>query len=109
MKNILLQFDDLPDEILTHIFKKLDNVQVVYSLMGVNQRLNRIILGPSFTSDLSFLRYGRKKNSTSPSSDSILDQFCSKILPQIGHQVKRLCLERTSMKTYSLCCKTIQI
>jgi hypothetical protein len=40
MKRSLVQLNDLPDEILMIILKKLDNDQVLYSLIGVNKRLN---------------------------------------------------------------------
>ncbi|CAF2980800.1 unnamed protein product [Rotaria sp. Silwood2] len=98
MKDLLVEFDDLPDEILMYIFKKLYNVQVLYSLMGVNQRLNRIVHDTIFTRDLCLLEYLPDNKTSSPLSDPILDQFCSKILPEIGHRIKTLYLEQTSMK-----------
>ncbi|CAF4814343.1 unnamed protein product [Rotaria sp. Silwood1] len=98
MKDLLVEFDDLPDEILIYIFKKLYNVEVLYSLMDVNQRLNRIVHDTIFTRDLYLLEYLPDNKTSSPLSDSILDQFCSKILPEIGHRIKTLYLEQTSMK-----------
>jgi hypothetical protein len=49
MNDLLVQLDDLPDEILMYIFKKLYNDEVLYSLMDVNQRLNRILHDRIFT------------------------------------------------------------
>jgi hypothetical protein len=57
MKNLSIQLDDLPDEILIYIFKKLYNHEVLYSLMGVNQRFNRIVHEKIFTRDLCLLEY----------------------------------------------------
>ena len=55
MKDSLLELDDLPDKVLMHIFKQLYNADVLYSLIGVNQRFNRIVYDPIFTSDLCLL------------------------------------------------------
>ncbi|CAF3279969.1 unnamed protein product [Rotaria sp. Silwood2] len=98
MNDLLVQLDDLPDEILMYIFKKLYNDEVLYSLMDVNQRLNRILHDRIFTRHLCLLKYCRIDNSTIPLPDSILNRFCSKILPKIGHQIETLYLERTSIE-----------
>ncbi|CAF3437309.1 unnamed protein product [Rotaria sp. Silwood2] len=55
MEYSYIQLNDLPDEILMIIFKKLANVEVLYSLSGVNKRLNKIVHDSIFTNDLSFL------------------------------------------------------
>ncbi len=34
---------DLPDEMLLVIFKKLNSVEILHSLVGVNQRLDQLI------------------------------------------------------------------
>jgi hypothetical protein len=98
MQHLVIQLDDLPDEILIHIFKKLRNVDVLYSLMGVNQRLNRIVHDTIFTRDLCLLEYLPDNKTSSALSNPILDRFCSKILPEIGHRIETLYLERTSME-----------
>lgn len=38
-----MQLNDLPDEILLLILKKLQNCEVLYSFHDVNQRFNRVI------------------------------------------------------------------
>ena len=98
MKAFLVQLDDLSDEILMHIFKKLYNHQVLYSLMGVNQQINRIMHDRIFTRHLCLLEYCRIDDSSFPLSDPILNRFCSKILPAIGHQIETLYLEETSIE-----------
>ena len=98
MKDLLIQLDDLPDEILMFIFKKLYNDEVLYSLIDVNQRLNRIVRDRIFTHDLYLLKYCRIDDSTFPLPDPILDRFCSKILPEIGHQIETLYLKGTSIE-----------
>ena len=50
MKNqSIVNIVDLPDEILFHILKKLNNFDVLYSLVGVNERLDRLTCDISFT------------------------------------------------------------
>ncbi|CAF1513899.1 unnamed protein product [Rotaria magnacalcarata] len=98
MKDLLVQLEDLPDEILMYIFKKLSNDEVLYSLTDVNQRFNRIVHDTIFTRYLCLLEYCADDNSTYPLPDPILDRLCSKILPAIGHQIESLFLERTSIK-----------
>ncbi|CAF4077709.1 unnamed protein product [Adineta steineri] len=98
MKDFLVQLDDLPGEILMYIFKKLCSYEVLYYLMDVNQRINRIARDRIFTHHLCLLEYCRIDDSSIPLSGPILDRFCSKILPEIGHQIETLYLERTSIE-----------
>ncbi|CAF3381826.1 unnamed protein product [Rotaria sp. Silwood2] len=98
MKDLFVQLNDLPDEILIYIFKKLYNGEVLYSLMGVNQRFDRIVHDKIFTRDLCLLEYCPIDDSTFPLPDPIIDRFCSKILPEIGHHIKTLFLSRTSIE-----------
>jgi hypothetical protein len=92
-----IQLDDLPDEILVIILKELFNVEVLYSLIDVNHRLNRIAHDSIFTSHLSLMKYFSDV-SIYPLSDSMLDQFCFQILPSIHHKIKWLNLESSSME-----------
>jgi hypothetical protein len=74
----------------------LYNDEVLYSLMGVNQRLDRIVHDTIFTRRLSLLQYcSDDDDRTLP--NPVLDRFCSKILPEIGHQIETLSLEQTSI------------
>ncbi len=98
MKDLLVKLDDLPDETLMYIFKKLNNDKVLYSLMGVNQRLNRIVHDKIFTRHLYLLEYCPVADSTFPLPNPILDRFCSKILPEIGHQIETLYLKGISIE-----------
>ncbi|CAF3390051.1 unnamed protein product [Rotaria sp. Silwood2] len=92
-----VQLNDLPDEILLIIFKKLNNIEVLSSLFNVNKRLNKIVHDSIFTSDLTLLKY-LSHNSTYSLPDPLLDRFCSEILPEIHHKIKLLTLESLSMK-----------
>ncbi|CAF4535046.1 unnamed protein product [Rotaria sp. Silwood2] len=98
MKYSCIELNDLPDEILLIIFKKLSNIEVLYSLQGVDKRLNRIIHDPIFTSRLNFLEWSSNRFINKFSSKFILDRFCSQILPEIAMKIKWLDLESSTMK-----------
>ncbi|CAF1147963.1 unnamed protein product [Rotaria sordida] len=97
MKYSFVQFNDLPDEILLIIFKKLDNAELLYSLIDVNKRLNKILCDSIFTSRLTLMTH-LLNNSISPFSDSLLGRFCLQILPKIYDKIEWLNLESSSME-----------
>ncbi|CAF2173617.1 unnamed protein product [Rotaria magnacalcarata] len=96
MEHLSLKLSDLPDEILVLILKKLHNIEVLYSLIGVNQRLNTIANDSIFASYLPLFVF--LDDFTSPLPDSILNRFCSYILLEVHHKIKWLDLESTSME-----------
>jgi hypothetical protein len=96
MEHLSIQLDNLPDEILVFILKKLCNVEVLYSLIGINKRLDKLVHDSIFTSDLTLMRTSDKF--FYPLSDLILDRFCSEILPNIQHQIESLKIESLSIK-----------
>jgi hypothetical protein len=102
-----VQLNDLPDEILMIIFKKLDNTELIYSLTDLNIRFNKIIYDSIFTTYLTLVRFGPSHSTVLrsllmyfvyPLPDPILDRFCSHILPKIHEKVKWLDLEPLSME-----------
>ncbi|CAF4454937.1 unnamed protein product [Rotaria magnacalcarata] len=98
MKYSCVELNDLPDEILLIIFKKLNNLEVLYSFQGFNERFNKIIHDSMFTSRLSFPQLSFKKCIKKFSSDIILNRFCSQILLTIRTKIKCLDLESESMR-----------
>ncbi|CAF1503301.1 unnamed protein product, partial [Adineta steineri] len=107
MENSSVQLSDLPDEILMMIFKNLHNITLLYSLSGVNVRLNRIVHESIFTNRLTLVNFVSNRlilqiySSTYfayPLSDLLLDRICSHILPQIHQKVKWLDIESSSME-----------
>jgi hypothetical protein len=87
-----VQLTDLPDEILVVILKKLKNVEVLYSSIGVNIRLDQVAIDPIFTEHLSLIT--RSSNGFINSlDDSMLDRFCTEILPRIHCKIKWLTLK----------------
>ncbi|CAF2399966.1 unnamed protein product [Rotaria sp. Silwood2] len=97
-KDSYIKLNDLPDEILLNIFKKLNNVDLLYSFYGVNERLNKILHDRIFTSRLNFLKWSSNLLINRFSSDIILNRFCLQILPEISMKIEWLDLESSSMK-----------
>ncbi|CAF2095432.1 unnamed protein product [Rotaria magnacalcarata] len=97
MKHSTIQLGDLPDEILMMILKNMCQVDVLYSLMDVNQRLTSIVHDPIFTNHLILLKH-LSDGSICSLTDSMLGQFCSQILPKINPKIKCLHLESSSME-----------
>jgi hypothetical protein len=90
---------DLPNEILFLILKKLDNINVLYSLLGINnQRLDIIAQEPIFSNILNFVSNSQLTDEISSITDSALDRFCHDILPRIHNNIKSMVLESVSMK-----------
>ncbi|CAF2399970.1 unnamed protein product [Rotaria sp. Silwood2] len=102
-----LQINDLPDEILMIIFKNMYNTEVLYSLLDVDKRLNRIVCDSAFTYRLNLLRLvpshlivltSLSRYFIYPLLDPILNWFCLQILPQICNKIKWLNLESSSIR-----------
>jgi hypothetical protein len=98
MENSCVGLNDLPDEVLMIIFKKLNNFEVLYSLQGVNQRLNKIVQDSTFTNRLTFVKWCSHNFIDVFGSDMMLNRFCLQILPSIHDKIKWLDLESSSMK-----------
>ncbi|CAF1513619.1 unnamed protein product [Rotaria magnacalcarata] len=95
-----VQLNDLPDEILLIIFKKLDNITLLYSLSGVNIRLNKIVHDSIFTDRLTLVNFVPSHlilqrflspYLTYPLHDLILDRFWLYILPKINQKSQMAC------------------
>ena len=85
---------DLSDEILLMILKKLNNVDVLYSLLDINNgRLNILAQENTFTNILKL---------ASIYDFSLIDRFCIDILPRIHHNVKCFIFDSFSMKRFLL-------
>lgn len=96
-----IQLCDLPDEILMIIFKKLNNILLLYSLSHVDERLNRIIYDPMFTHRLSLLLFEETNQFVClayPLPSQILDRYCLDILPEIHENIKWLDVESSSFE-----------
>jgi hypothetical protein len=81
---------DLPDEILLIILKKLNNIDVLYSLLNINnERLDILSQEKVFSNTLNFV---------SIDNNSPIDRFCVDILPKIRDNVKYFILKPVLME-----------
>jgi hypothetical protein len=86
---------DLPDEILLIILKKLNNIDVLYSLLNVNNaHLNSLAQEKIFSNTLNFVSI----DNVSSIDQHKLHRFCTNILPKIHHNVECFILEPVSME-----------
>jgi hypothetical protein len=83
---------DLPDEILRVIFNKLNTIDMFYSLVGVNQRFDRLAFDSLYIHYLDFV-IERSDIHNYSVDDHILDKICSKILPRINEKVTKLTVD----------------
>jgi hypothetical protein len=87
---------DLPDEILLFIINKLTNLDVLYSLVDVNQRFNRLVLNSFYTHYLDFTT-NELLLQNSDKFDQYMNRICQSILPRIHHQLNQLTLRHMSI------------
>ncbi|CAF1468907.1 unnamed protein product, partial [Rotaria sordida] len=86
---------DLPDEILLVILKKLNNIDVLYSFIDINnEHLNSLAYEKIFSDTLNFVSI----DNVSAIDQEKLDRFCKDILPKIHENVKCFILEPISME-----------
>ncbi|CAF3438349.1 unnamed protein product, partial [Rotaria sp. Silwood2] len=86
---------DLPDEIILIILNKLNNMDVLYSFIDVNnEHLNSLAQEKIFSDTLNFISI----NNVSAIDQEKLDRFCKDILPKIHENVKCFILEPISME-----------
>lgn len=88
---------DLSNEILLIIFNKLNKIDVLYSLVDVNQRFNELIFDYLYISKLD-LTFKSSLPYFSSTEKQILDRICEKVLPRIHHQVRELIIEERSIE-----------
>ena len=98
MDYLVVHLLDLPNEMLVEIFKQFNSTDVLYSLVGVSRRLDRIAHDVVFTHFLD-LTVKSSIGGRRPMPNIMLDRFCSYILPQIHHIV----LEPLSMERILVC------
>lgn len=98
MNRSCLQLKDLPDELLVFIFKQMNNVEVLYSLFGVDERFDSILQDSIFTNRFNFLKCSSRKFLSIFSPDIIFSRFCVEILPAIRDKIQWLDVDSSSMK-----------
>ena len=97
-----MELNDLPDEILLLIFKKLSSTDVLYSFIDVNMRFDKLVHDSTITNHVSMTKLD-SDNLVCSLNNEVLDRFCSRILPKIHHAITWLDVEFSSMKHVLLC------
>jgi len=77
---------------LLAIFNKLNHIDVLYSLVEVNQKLDRLAQNITFTRSIDLVTISSNEDNTSR-TNAILNRFCSDILPRIQHNIECLTLD----------------
>jgi hypothetical protein len=95
----MFQLTDFSDEILLLILKKLTKIEVLYSLRDVNQQFDMITNDRIFTEYLTLMTNSSNEMNNTP-DHSIVDRFCTQILPKIHTKIKWLNLESVSMRRF---------
>ena len=90
----------LPNEVLLIIFDKLNMIDVLYSLVGINERLDQLVLHPLYIRHLNVTSMTGTSVSDRafPMDGRVLDRVCQDILPRIYDQVDQLTVEEQSME-----------
>jgi len=97
---------DLPNEILFFIFKKLENIHVLYSFLGDNnQRLDAIVQDQMFTANLDFISISNSTGEICSITNSIFNRFHYSILPKIHENIKSVSIESNSIE--QILCATV--
>jgi hypothetical protein len=91
---------DLPNEILLIIFKKLNMVDVLYSLVDVNQQFDQLVLNPLYIRDLdmTIMTFKSAFDLTFSIDNHVLSRVYEEILPRIYHQVNKITVEPRSLE-----------
>ncbi|CAF3287223.1 unnamed protein product [Rotaria sp. Silwood2] len=88
---------DLPDEMLLAILNKMNMVDVLYSLVDVNQRFDRLVLDSLYICHLN-LANNSFLNRNSGIPNQVLDRISEKIFPLIHHKINKLTVQPLSME-----------
>lgn len=92
MNNSFASILDLPEEILVNIFNKLHNLDVLYSIIGSNRKLDKIACDRTFTRSIDLTsRFSNEKDNLK--TVAIFDRFCLEILPRIHNKIQYLTIE----------------
>jgi hypothetical protein len=86
---------DLSDEMLLIILNKLEYIDVLYSLRGVNKKFDKLTRDPSLSRSLNFAIV-----SSNEENNLIFDQFDVNILPEIEHNIECVTLEPSLIERF---------
>lgn len=103
---------DLPNEVLLIILEKLKIIDVLYSLVDVHQRFDRIIFDLIDIRDVNLVRTMDMYSLTNCSysiDQQVIDTFCHRIFFRICDKIRHLTVEYNSIKAILSCCTYPQL
>lgn len=91
---------DLPNELLLIIVKQLDMIDVLYSLVDVTERLDKLVLNRIYTRvlDMTSIRMELFPDRVYSSDDHVRERICKNVLSRISHQVNELIVDQSLIK-----------
>jgi hypothetical protein len=92
----MVELLDLPDEILLMILKNLNNVHIMYSLEGVNKRLDAMAVSVNNSKVIDLMKCSY--SDVCSIYDTILDRVCSQILSRICVNIQAFFFETSIME-----------
>jgi hypothetical protein len=95
---------DLPDEMIIKIWNNLNNIDVLFSFIGVNKRFDKLVRDPLYTRSIQLTEKNSKTNKYYSLPDSTINRYCLDILPQIHQYIECLILEPFWMERILLSC-----
>ncbi|CAF1477821.1 unnamed protein product [Rotaria sordida] len=87
---------DLSDEMVLTILNKLNNIAVLYSLVEVNRKLDRLVQDITFTQSIDLIAISSNEHNDSKNK-SILDRFYVDIVLRIQHNIESFTLNPLSI------------
>ncbi|CAF5148867.1 unnamed protein product [Rotaria magnacalcarata] len=96
MNHSTLSILALCDEMVLAILNKLNNMDVLYSLIGVNKKLDSLVRDITFTQSIDLVTISSNEHNDSRNK-SILDRFCFDIIPRIQQNIESLILDPLSI------------
>jgi hypothetical protein len=99
-KNTYLNVLDLPNEILLIIFNKLKQVDILYSLVDVTRRFDRLVLDPHYIRNLDMTSMTMKSyyDPIYSIDHQVLSRICKNVLHRIHHEINELIVDQYSME-----------
>jgi hypothetical protein len=88
---------DLSDEILLIIFKQLNNIDLLYSLVDTNQKLDKVACDIHFTKDVNLTTISPNDISDSR-LNAMVDRFYTHILRRIHNNVESLSVQASLLQ-----------
>ncbi|CAM4952483.1 unnamed protein product [Rotaria socialis] len=92
MNNSTVSILDLPDEILLNIFKTLNNMDLLYSLFGINKRLDNMVCDINLTRSINLMMLPSNRVIDWRTS-TIRDRIFMQLLPRIHNNVECLTVQ----------------